>query len=100
MLGVTVPDGKPCGELPWRPYAIADGAEYAGIIHNGAKRRCAIVRKGETRPVVSLLPDTDLGALAFDRSSRRMIWGSTDGSVTVCDIPDIRTRLNRLGLGW
>jgi eukaryotic-like serine/threonine-protein kinase len=39
-------------------------------------------------------------ALSFDPTARRVAWGNTDGSVSVCDLKQIRDALSGVGLQW
>jgi WD40 repeat protein len=63
-----------------------------------------IFRGKETTPLVTLgiggVPST-VGA-QFDASGRRFVYGNCDGTVYLCDLEQVRTRLNadNLGLGW
>ena len=36
----------------------------------------------------------------FDRAGNQLAWGNTDGTVTVCDLKEIRERLGSVGLAW
>jgi hypothetical protein len=36
----------------------------------------------------------------FSMDGNRVAWGSADGSVTVCDLPEVQKRLDAIGLGW
>jgi hypothetical protein len=38
--------------------------------------------------------------LASDREGRLLIWGNSDGTVTVCDLAEIHRRLAAVGLAW
>jgi hypothetical protein len=36
----------------------------------------------------------------FSPDERHVAWGDQDGTITVADIPEVRRRLNEIGLGW
>jgi WD40 repeat protein len=63
---------------------------------------CALFRRGGPGPLVTLgidLPITSIHA-RFSRDGRFLAWGNGDGTVTVCDLREIRRRLADVGLGW
>ncbi|PWT79508.1 MAG: hypothetical protein C5B44_06770 [Acidobacteria bacterium] len=39
-------------------------------------------------------------APCFDSTGRWLAWGNMDGTVSVCDLKEVRDQLGRLGLGW
>jgi hypothetical protein len=58
-------------------------------------------RRGEQRPLVTLAPyDLLSGGQLFNVAGTHIAWGNADGTVTVCDIQEIRRRLAAVGLGW
>jgi len=43
----------------------------------------------------------DVGSTFSGPDARQQfLWGEADGSVSFCDLPAIRVRLNEIGLGW
>jgi hypothetical protein len=36
----------------------------------------------------------------FNLAGTHLAWGNTDGSVTVCNLPEINRKLNEVHLGW
>ena len=36
----------------------------------------------------------------FSRDGKLLAWGNPDGTIAVCDLPEVRRRLGQLGLGW
>ena len=36
----------------------------------------------------------------FSPDGRHVIWGNSDGSVSICDLDEVRHRLSDVGLGW
>jgi hypothetical protein len=60
-------------------------------------------RRGEPGALVTLgtesLPSNVDDAL-FNPSGTHVAWGNVDGTVTVCDIQEVRRRLAAVGLGW
>jgi hypothetical protein len=100
-LRFSLPAGEPCGILDFMPRASTDGGEYHCLVNQGTIRPgCFVVRNKNARPVAKLLLDTELVAVTFDRGGRRLVCGGTEGSVVVCDFPEIRKRLNHINLGW
>ena len=53
-------------------------------------------------PVVTLGIDggNSIHTPQFDRAGNRFAWGNTDGTVMVCELEEIRTRLGSIGLAW
>jgi hypothetical protein len=97
---VSVPDGKPCGGWHQLPTATTDTGEYQCLHLLGDSPGCYLFHNGRSEPVVNLSPDAGATGVAFDRTGKLMVWGGRDGAVVVCDIDEVRRRLNNLGLGW
>jgi serine/threonine protein kinase/WD40 repeat protein len=58
-------------------------------------------RRGEEDAVVTLGTDNlNAGGQRFTPTGTHVLWGNADGTVTVCDIPEIQRRLAAVGLGW
>jgi WD40 repeat protein len=59
-------------------------------------------RRGSRRPLVHFWVDAPVfhKGLVFNHAGKLIAWGNPDGSVTVCDIEQIRQRLSEVGLGW
>ncbi len=36
----------------------------------------------------------------FSADGNTLVWGNADGSVIVCNVPEVQSRLNGVGLGW
>jgi WD40 repeat protein len=88
---------------------IVSNSETAGVLGPGAKllagvtRGLALFRRGSQRPLVTLGIDS-LSArndsVSFDSTGNRLAWGNTDGTVTLCDLEEVRRRLAELDMGW
>ena len=74
LLAQVTPSGV------WRLHALADDALLA------------VIQSGETKPASSIP--------AFSRDGRLLAWGNEDGTVSVCDLGEMRQRLMELRLGW
>jgi serine/threonine protein kinase/WD40 repeat protein len=58
-------------------------------------------RRGQEDPLVTLGPDAlATGGARFNMAGTHALWGNADGSVTVCDIQEVRRRLTGVGLSW
>ncbi len=60
-------------------------------------------RRGDAAPFAILGLDNEYGSGAFPEFSedgRYLVWGNTDGTVLVADLPEVQRRLARIGLGW
>ena len=99
-LHVSVPAGNAVGTRSFRPHAATDQGEFHCLMIYKGKAGCYVFHKDGADPVINRSLDSDMVAAAFDRTARRLFWGGRDGAVVVCDLPEIRTRLNRIGLNW
>jgi WD40 repeat protein len=90
-------DGHSSGDNlgPEGEYSAGFGASAGG---NSAFQ---LYRKGREAPVVSIALEARSTSMArFTVDGRRVIWGNADGTVMVCDVPEVQRRLAGLGLGW
>jgi len=62
----------------------------------------SLYRAGEPNPLVTLGIDmlSVEESATFSGDGTRLAWGNQDGTVTVCDLPEIQRRLAALGFGW
>ena len=52
-------------------------------------------------PLITLGIDAPVSfVVEFDPTGQRLAWGNTDGTVTVCNVEEIRERLRPVGLAW
>jgi hypothetical protein len=64
-------------------------------------RGFTLYRRSEETPLVTLGIDTvDSGGAAFSPDGTRLAWGTQDGIVIVCYLPEIQRRLSDIGFGW
>ncbi len=49
---------------------------------------------------VGLNIETTSVAFEFDAAGTSLAWGNRDGTVSLCHIPELRSRLEEVGLGW
>jgi serine/threonine protein kinase/WD40 repeat protein len=87
------------------PLALAPEASYrisAGWHGAGAgDRGYALARQGDPAPRLALgLETTPSFRPVFSRDGRLLAWSNGDGTVSVCRLPQLQERLDRLGLGW
>jgi WD40 repeat protein/tRNA A-37 threonylcarbamoyl transferase component Bud32 len=87
------------------PLALAPGAEHrvsAGWHGTGAgEQGYALARRGDPAPRLALgLETTPSFRPVFSRDGRLLAWSNGDGTVSVCRLPQLQERLDRLGLGW
>jgi serine/threonine protein kinase/WD40 repeat protein len=90
--------GKDLGSLPFGS-SLSPRAEYLFV---GSSRGMSLFRRGGGEPLVTLgidLPITSIHQI-FSRDGRLLAWGNGDGTVTVCDLQEVRRRLADVGLGW
>ncbi|HEV2945825.1 MAG TPA: hypothetical protein VGX70_00520 [Gemmataceae bacterium] len=61
----------------------------------------SLYRRGKAEPLVTLgLESYDFRFSQFNRDGTHVAWGNRDGTVTVCDLPEINRRLREVGLNW
>jgi WD40 repeat protein len=95
---VRASTGEPydfCADIP---YALSPQARYWVT----AEDACRLFRLGEQTPLIGLGIDKPMISeeARFNRAGTQLAWGNTDGTVTVCDLEQVRRRLEELGLGW
>jgi WD40 repeat protein len=67
----------------------------------GLKPGFELCRGEDGARLVTLGFDSERGLwVVFDRTGNRLAWGNNDGTVTVCDLEEVRRRLTAVGLGW
>jgi WD40 repeat protein len=102
---VEMPTGKARGFLPWVS-SVGLGADWILATAAGDSSEqlfgLSLHRRGEERPLITFTPyDLLSGASAlFNVAGTHIAWGNADGTVTVCDIQEVRRRLAAVGLGW
>jgi serine/threonine protein kinase/WD40 repeat protein/type II secretory pathway pseudopilin PulG len=98
-LVLNIATGQPVLDpLPVRPSAIAPGGDLWVV----ADKDWSIWQRGINHPVVTLhtAPIYDARFPVFSPEGKLLAWGEPDGTVSVCDLPNIRAKLKELGLGW
>jgi hypothetical protein len=81
------------GRSPELPYWITHSVPQGGL---------GLVTRGSSAAILYLgLDSKPCGTqFHFTADGQRLAYGNEDGSVTVCDVPEIRRRLHALGLAW
>jgi hypothetical protein len=90
------------------PFALPNGISPRAslVVRSDAddenRRELALIRGRDAELLVRLAIDTSVSSVQseFDAEGRLLVWGNVDGSVSVCDIPEVQRRLAELGLGW
>jgi WD40 repeat protein len=86
-----------------RSRAMGPGASYyfsrpLGYPHQNGM---LLFRRGRAEPLITLGIDfSQFNFPQFNLAGTHLAWGNTDGTVTVCDLPEINRRLKDVGLGW
>jgi hypothetical protein len=74
---------------------------FGEAIPSGPGPAFGLFRHGEPQPLAELSTDGERSLQpVFSAAGDRVAWGNGDGTVTVCDLEAIRTRLSTIGLGW
>jgi hypothetical protein len=98
---VDMASGKQWGTLTFPPDCLSPGADYLVMAAGGREPGFALVRRGDSEPLVELGIDAVPSCSPlFSRDGSRLAWGNRDGTVTVYDPQTIREQLDRVGLGW
>jgi len=96
---VQVPTGRLLGSIANIPHFMApDAAYWAGYVNE--PRDCALYLRADSAPVVAIHCSAYSQVSQFSADSQLAIWGNADGSVSVCDIQELRRELATIGLGW
>jgi WD40 repeat protein len=98
-----MPGGEFIRDLPWKPGCIGPGGQmWATTMAVAPKRQpgVSLLRHQDKLPLIVLGIDRRISSIVmqFDREGRRVAWGNADGTVSVCDLEEIRNRLAGLGL--
>jgi hypothetical protein len=98
---VDIATGRPTWTPPQFPAALGPGAAlWCEKAEDG--RSFLLHRAGADAPLVALGIDAvrPNGQPVFSRQGDLLVWGDADGSVTVCNLQEVQSRLNEVGLGW
>lgn len=82
------------GLSPAATYRVTSGPNLRGL---------SIMRRRDKIPLVTVGIDNQASSaniFSFNRDGTRFAWGNRDGTVSVCDLPEVQRRLAQLGLGW
>jgi hypothetical protein len=103
---VEMSSGKVLGSLQHCPRGcLSPNATYLVLSGpadpSGVKRGYSLFRQGDKTPLVVLGIDTEPSFNpTFNLAGTLLAWGNSDGTVTVCNIEQIRARLAQIGLDW
>jgi hypothetical protein len=103
-LLLTTPSKSLLSVLEYSPYCVGPGARrwVLGPEAGGSPPGVSLFERGRDGPLVKILiADSTVSVYAeFSPDGAELVWGNPDGSVTLCDLPEIRRRLAGLGMGW
>jgi WD40 repeat protein len=101
MALVETASGKEVAAVRGGISSLAPEARYYGDWgeHN---LTVSLRRLGEAAPLVTLHRQVPIRShsLPFSPDGRFMTWGNADGTVSVCDLEEVRRRLAEVGLAW
>jgi serine/threonine protein kinase/WD40 repeat protein len=102
---VEVESGRVLGAL--KPFPVSMGVDAGVMIQlgsrdQGAERRgYALFQRGDSSPRVFLGIETSTSFCPlFSRDGESLSWSNVDGSVSVCNLQQVRQRLAQVGLEW
>jgi serine/threonine protein kinase/WD40 repeat protein len=98
---LEMPSGKRVAVLKEAPCCLGPQATY-WVRKNGSLGGFLLFHRDAMAPVVALGLDvpSDSVEQAFNAAGTHLAWGNGDGTVTVCNIPEVQQRLAKLRLGW
>lgn len=85
-------------EREWANWPSPGAKLLAG--NRGNPLGCYVFRWGAALPLVILDIDTHHCRPQFNPKGNLIVLGGHDGSVLLCDLPEINRRLTEVGLGW
>jgi WD40 repeat protein len=100
---VDLSSGTVTRTLPWLPTAVSLNADLYAVAAPPSYhyRGCSLFNAAEETPLVTLGIDAATSnSIQFDSDGTRLAWGNTDGTVTICNLREIRQWLGRAGLQW
>jgi len=96
--------GRPLRTLESEPTALGPGAAslvFPQRIFTGLSQGFGLHYQGNSTPQIILGIDMEASTYPrFSQDGNLLIWGNRDGTVTVCDLPQIRSRLAEASLDW
>jgi serine/threonine protein kinase/WD40 repeat protein len=91
-------------DWPIVPDCLGPEGNYAASSVNEQRTGRAVglkvQRRGDKTPLVVFGTRKSGSASQFNLAGTHLAWGTTDGSVIVCDLAETQRRLAALGLGW
>jgi WD40 repeat protein len=98
---IEVPSGKWIASINPPPNALGREAQMTAV-QTANRFGLALYRAGERNPLVTLGIDmlSVQESATFSGDGARLAWGNQDGTVTVCNLPEIQRRMAALGFGW
>jgi WD40 repeat protein len=99
FLLLEMPSVRRLGDLDRNASCFSDGAKYFVTAGSPGGRAIASVADGEL--LVNLgIDNLTTSEAQFSSDDRLVAWGNADGTVLLCDVPAIRSRLTEIGLDW
>jgi hypothetical protein len=99
---MKMPSGERVADLDWMPRGLGPGARVWPRTRPGDPSARELIRRGDETPVLTLSLDVPASSVydVFTATGSHLAWGNADGSVSVCDLLEVRSRLDEVGLGW
>jgi serine/threonine protein kinase/WD40 repeat protein len=95
---VAVPSGAPLREMAGTPMAMSTDGEWSLIPIWNHRVGCFAMQRGRDEPVANFALDSTMLSVAIDPRGCLMACGSRQGRLDVCNFPEMRKRLESVGL--
>jgi WD40 repeat protein len=84
------------------PTALGPRGDYQVARVDSPRFGYQLCRGSNSAPLVILGLDVESYAVVvqFNAKGTRLAWGNADGTVSICDLRQVQTRLTQLGFGW
>jgi len=96
---LEIPSGKWAGSIYPNSWALGPGARLIAV-NSGAGDGFFLYRRGEKNPLVKVDFDAADSGATFSLDGTRLAWGTQDGTVSVCYLPEAQRHMAAIGFGW
>jgi serine/threonine protein kinase/WD40 repeat protein len=93
------------GSIDEHPQSLGpEGKIWLSLTQSNMDRTftCVIHEREQARSVLQIATHSSTGSvlISFSPDGRSVVWGNSDGSVSICDLDEVKSWLSKVGLGW